>query len=403
MDNNFFFKELDGVSEWGKFTHMAESPDGTYILPFNDSVVSHHLRLYGSYEKPYLEIILAFMTEMELNNHPHTVMFDIGANVGAWTLGMSGHVGPLGKVYSFEVQRDVIMHLSATLVYNGVSNVYPIHGAVTNVSGFTDMFHLTSGQIVNYGAFSIQGHANQREQAEVHYRIPNIVLDDYFYNEQDESFECPSFIKMDVELHEMYVLLGGGQLLRHCRPVLFMEANCGRLVDSMVLLVDSYGYDIAWVIAPLVHPAADHFGRKMHTPAYEHTSDFYRDQMFGGPNMIAVPRGKGFNRSGRTPMEHLVDMFPANVRQIDVASGEYNLERYELGYCVSAGLCDNARMPANSCGKVPIDPFIEHYWQRLKPKRTKAKVAGNTKKSKKSGEKPKKSRKSKAKARKVKK
>jgi len=385
MEHNFFFKDLEGVTEWGKYTHMSETPDGSYVLPFNDSVVSHHLRLYGSYERPYLDMILAFMDEMQLNNHPNTVMFDIGANVGAWTLGMSTHVGPLGKVYAFEVQRNIIMHLSATLVYNGISNVYPVHGAVTNMSGFTDMFHLTEEKVVNFGAFSIQGHRRESEGAQVRYRIPNIVLDDYFYDDKNSAFECPSFIKMDVELHEIYTLLGAEKLLLQCQPVLFMEANCGRLVKSMVLLVDSFGYDLAWVVAPLVYPHLEHYGRRMHTPKFEHTSDFYRDQMFGGPNLIALPRDSAGDVHVSL-MEQLAEMYPGSIRHIDVASGVYDLETYALSYCVGSAeepQCANAKMPADSCIQTSIDPFIEHYWERLRANKPKKSSNKNSKKNKK--------------------
>jgi len=64
-----------------------------------------------------------------------SVVFDIGANVGFYTLLASELVGPKGLVVSFEPAPRNIKFLKEHITINNISNVVVIEGAVADIDG----------------------------------------------------------------------------------------------------------------------------------------------------------------------------------------------------------------------------------------------------------------------------
>ena len=67
---------------------------------------------------------------------PGMTVFDVGANIGQFTMLFASLVAPAGKVYAFEPCTDTIGRLKANILLNGLKNVvfeqaavYDIHGA----------------------------------------------------------------------------------------------------------------------------------------------------------------------------------------------------------------------------------------------------------------------------------
>ena len=64
------------------------------------------------------------------------VFYDIGANVGFYTLLGGGRVGVAGRIYSFEPLPENIAHLKRHIVLNHLTNCEGIEAAVSDVDGF---------------------------------------------------------------------------------------------------------------------------------------------------------------------------------------------------------------------------------------------------------------------------
>ena len=63
------------------------------------------------------------------------------------------------------------------------------------------------------------------------YRVPHETLDSLFYR-QRRIRSCPSFVKMDLENHEILALLGSRRMLRECQPILLVESGCRQNLRS---------------------------------------------------------------------------------------------------------------------------------------------------------------------------
>jgi FkbM family methyltransferase len=68
------------------------------------------------------------------------VVWDIGANVGLWTLMTARRVGPAGKVVAFEPWAEAMTLLKANLLDNGVSNVVLRQEAMGQCDGEVTFF-----------------------------------------------------------------------------------------------------------------------------------------------------------------------------------------------------------------------------------------------------------------------
>jgi FkbM family methyltransferase len=364
------FETLEWVSKFGANSLEVEAFDGVFFLPENDLVVSTHLAYYGQYERPAVRMVIEILSNPKWV-HPKKgkkmVILDIGANVGAWTVPLARFAGGQGgRVLAFEPQYDVMLHLSATLLRNSIKNVYPYQAVVTNISGYTRLYHAPDQTEQNFGGFSVSGLGQRQSSNSVFYSVPNVLLDELYFDA--EAFDCPQFIKMDVELHELYALLGAQDMLRECRPVLFLEANCRPLLRSLVALLDHLGYGVAWMYAPLVDPPPHQLhGVAYSAPEYPFDSDHWQDAVFGGPNVLAVPTPTAAEVFASLPGE----LFP-----IDYASGKVDVEDYKIKYCLGReeeGMCSFFRMhddhggSGNTCGGIDIPLFAREYWRALLP------------------------------------
>lgn len=125
---------------------------------------------------------------------PGMVAYDIGANVGFYTLALARLVTPSGQVYAFEPDARNAHLLRRHLKINAIENVTVVQIAVSSGSGLV--------------AFE-----GERDQARIarqgRYIVPSISLDEFMA--QGNPF--PSFIKMDVEGAEAMVLDGASSIL----------------------------------------------------------------------------------------------------------------------------------------------------------------------------------------------
>jgi FkbM family methyltransferase len=124
---------------------------------------------------------------------PAAVVADIGAHIGFDTLLLSRLVGGSGTVLSFEPDATNLTQLRQNLKINSITNVRVIDRAVSESTGtcYFDAQGLTTSCLLS---------AEPLGEA---MRVQTVSLDDLFYN---EHAPMPSFLKIDVEGHELAVL-----------------------------------------------------------------------------------------------------------------------------------------------------------------------------------------------------
>ena len=153
---------------------------------------------------------------------PGDIFFDIGANVGVYTLLAASKVGSTGKVYSFEPVGANYNRLRHNISLNEFTNVITNKIAVSDVHEILKLF--TSDK-TNTGSASI---AEMNTWDGGFEEVETTTIDDYV--RKIKLSDDIRLIKIDVEGSELKVLDGMRQVLsRENAPHLLIEINSERL------------------------------------------------------------------------------------------------------------------------------------------------------------------------------
>jgi FkbM family methyltransferase len=160
---------------------------------------------------------------------PGDVIYDVGANVGSYTILASVLVGPAGRVVAFEPVADNVAYLRSHITLNGLHNVDVVESAVGAETGSMRFSRHQD---------RLQGHLDP-DGGEV---VPVVALDDYGASGKVRPPDC---IKIDVEGGELAVLRGAFELLRGVRPVVFLATHGDRVREDSLNLLREAGYEVA--------------------------------------------------------------------------------------------------------------------------------------------------------------
>jgi FkbM family methyltransferase len=146
-------------------------------------------------------------------------VIDVGANYGTYTKLLSDLVGLDGTVYAIEPVPATFGIISAVVRRLGLSNVRPMQCAVSDRVGdaLIEIPRRADGRENYYTAKLIDTHADPSLR---YVRTRTVTLDDAFASADHR----PSFIKCDVEGHELRCVLGAKAILS-ARPAWYMEVS----------------------------------------------------------------------------------------------------------------------------------------------------------------------------------
>jgi FkbM family methyltransferase len=159
-------------------------------------------------------------------------VYDIGANVGFYTLLASRLVGPSGRVYAVEPQPQAIATLRHNLVLNGLENAEIVEAAVADESGEGELGVSQEG-VLEWAAL-----VGDDSPAVSRIRVSVTTID-----EIATKAAPPALIKLDVEGAEIRALRGVARTLASDHPIVVCEAN-GTGIDVAELLT-SAGYRVS--------------------------------------------------------------------------------------------------------------------------------------------------------------
>jgi len=162
-------------------------------------------------------------------------VFDVGANIGYYTLLAARAVGPSGRVYAFEPEPHNYELLTRNVAENGFTNVRPVNAAVSNRAGVVRL-HLDDA---NFGAHSFQADS-VRTSSGRSVEVKTVLLDGFA--DEARAFEAGVLVKVDVQGAEGLVVEGGRRLLALPKVTAFMEfwpeALARAQADAACLLAD---------------------------------------------------------------------------------------------------------------------------------------------------------------------
>jgi FkbM family methyltransferase len=162
---------------------------------------------------------------------PGQVFFDLGANVGFYALLASRLVGDGGRIVAFEPAKRNIPYLRRHLAMNDVGNCEVIEAAVSSEEG-TAFFEVST--------LPVTGHIS-RTRAESDYEVATVTLDRLF---QRGMIPGPQVIKCDIEGGEYEALLGAREILRKCRPLIFLATHGAEVHGRCCQLLRDLGYHL---------------------------------------------------------------------------------------------------------------------------------------------------------------
>jgi FkbM family methyltransferase len=220
--------------ETGDYNQLAAGKDGYLLYNRNDQYIGRAIEKYGEFSGLELDLFRQFCA-------PGSVVIEVGANIGAHTVGLARLVGSQGRVLAFEPQRLVFQTLCANVALNSLENVDCYWAAVGSQEGFVTVPDLSPRQELNFGGVTLLG-------AQSGQRVSCVTLDRFI------SLPKVSVIKIDVEGMEADVLRGSEQLLKKFKPILYVENDRVEKSEALIQLIAGFGYRMFWHLPPLFNP-----------------------------------------------------------------------------------------------------------------------------------------------------
>jgi FkbM family methyltransferase len=187
----------------------------------------------GDYEASVQECIARAL-------RPGDVCYDIGANLGFFTILMSRLTGSEGKVYAFEPVPHNAAIVARNARLNHMANVTVVKAALSDTDGTSELLLAKhSGGAVLKGAGTppdLVGSLTVRTA-----RLDSLI--------DGQALAGPMFVKIDVEGAELAVLQGMQRTLQQQAPKLLLElddaveSECDRKLAECRAFLEQRGYE----------------------------------------------------------------------------------------------------------------------------------------------------------------
>lgn len=189
---------------------------GAYWLP---SSASHGCWL-GTYERRHQRLLSRLVKR-------GSVVFDVGAHVGFFSLLAARLAGSEGHVVAFEPLPCNADQLQRHVTYNQLSNVRLLRVAVGERSGTA--------------AFAAHEESSMGSLADNGRPVDIVAIDDLV---AAGEIPLPDVVKVDVEGAELRVLHGGAATFARRRPALLLAAHGWRQWTECCRLLTDWGYRV---------------------------------------------------------------------------------------------------------------------------------------------------------------
>ncbi len=163
-------------------------------------------QFYGLYDE-VLEVLRATAASTQ-------VIFDIGANIGFYSLLMARAQGPTGRVFSFEPNPETYSRLVTHIEDNAADKVQATQLGFSDSKGRLKLYEQGEGEAGKYSLRPPEGGNSKVFEVEI------TTLDDRF---RLLGLDRLDLIKIDVEGFEPEVMLGGKETISKYQPYMIFE------------------------------------------------------------------------------------------------------------------------------------------------------------------------------------
>lgn len=165
----------------------------------------------GKYEP---DVVRAFHQQLS-QLQPNQAVFDIGANIGFYTVLAAGAFRQrgFGSIHSFEPNPLIFAELERNIALNHFTNVRARCEGMGDVASEMPLY-------VNKAAITYSSLRRTQDFFDEEIRVAVTTLDEYV---KQSGVERVGLVKLDVEGAELLVLRGGHQVLERDHPALLYE------------------------------------------------------------------------------------------------------------------------------------------------------------------------------------
>ncbi|MFO1311483.1 MAG: FkbM family methyltransferase [Burkholderiales bacterium] len=223
-----FFSQAVYLGDHRALTRLRSGP--LVYVDTRSVDIGSHLMFGGHWEAHYTAVFERLLK-------PGSIVLDIGANHGVYSLIAAPRVAPNGHVYAFEGSEDFCELMRASIAVNGFDRLITLeHRAVADRAFETTL--ASDVQLSGGGHLVAQGHAEPASAPDVRTQtVACVALDDYFPGPAQKV----DVIKMDIEGAEGLALKGMARLVDRSPAVKI-------LMEFVPALLSRYSCDARFVI-----------------------------------------------------------------------------------------------------------------------------------------------------------
>lgn len=233
------------VLELDEINCLVQGRHGWFIANRYDKYLGRALYRYGEYGEMEQVFLQSFLARGDW-------VIEVGANIGAHTVGLAKFVGGNGKVIAIEPQPPIFHTLCGNIALNSMHNIEIYNCGCGSAEGTMTVpkMRYANAELHNSGAVSLNA------DTESGIRVPVHSLDTLLPNPAKLKL-----IKIDVEGMEEDVLRGAGTLIQMHRPILYVENDRPEKSESLIEHLMELGYRLWWHTPKLF--SADNYFREV--------------------------------------------------------------------------------------------------------------------------------------------
>ncbi|MFL2678887.1 MAG: FkbM family methyltransferase [Alphaproteobacteria bacterium] len=224
------------------FVGTVNARHGAFDFCHFDEFIGLAIREYGEFSELELNIILKFINE-------GNIVFDVGANIGCFSVPLAKKVGSNGKVYSFEPQPFINKLLKKNIQSNNLDNVKIMKEGLGLKQQILELDDIDYSTIGNFGGVGLKTENNSftKMKSQRKHKVKVIKLDEFL-----DIKKC-DFLKIDAENMDLEVLRGGKKFLQKFRPILWVE-NLKQYPNKVNKFLIENKYKPFWATTMLYNP-----------------------------------------------------------------------------------------------------------------------------------------------------
>lgn len=187
---------------------------------------------FGEYELPVQQAIVSLVRSGD-------VCYDIGANIGFFSLLLGRLVGASGMVYAFEPVPRNASTVERNALLNGMENISVLRLALSRDDGTAELL------LAHHAGGAVLKSAGTPPDLAGSLMVQTASVDSLV---EQQRIKLPDVVKIDVEGAEMDVLHGMQEVLRKWGPTVILElddesaAGCEAKVSLCQAFLHKFGY-----------------------------------------------------------------------------------------------------------------------------------------------------------------